>query len=336
MHQRHAYPTVPAPKCLIIPFLIGALLIALTGGPTGQLAVAAPDRASVSQSRDQNVDYLGPSSAARLSLDFPVFVPSYVPGPFSGEPAVDAGGGFYSLYWMIPGAPPTFLQVTGQVGGTLPAGSPYDLNVQLSVNATVQGYDAIHDVTPAYDAVWWIAGGVLYSVESLNMATDSLSLANSLIPFVAPEAQEPDIEAPVEELPPDAGGGVLETPTNVPELPGEATDPGVDNAEEPVAASEATEEPADNDAVVPAVTAEASLEATTVAESAPTSAAEPESTAETESTAVATGEPVEEPGDGETSGGDVGSDGTGGAPLPIFGGDGTGGTMDLVVPDPDE
>ena len=49
--------------------------------------------------------------------------------------------------------------------------------------------DRGHDVTPIYDAVWWIQGGVLYSVQSRNMTgSDSLSLANSLVAFVPPAA----------------------------------------------------------------------------------------------------------------------------------------------------
>ena len=88
-----------------------------------------------------------------MDLGFPVLVPGWVPAPFGGAPAVDAGVGYYSLYWMHGGGEPTFLQVTGEVGGGLPAGSPYDLNIELSINASVNGAGAIHDVTPIYDAL---------------------------------------------------------------------------------------------------------------------------------------------------------------------------------------
>lgn len=331
LHQRHRDPVVPRGKHLVVLFLIGSLLMAMTGAFVPPGALAAPDQASAIRTLNQNVDYLGPDNAARLNLEFPVLVPSYVPGPFSGEPAVDAGGGYYSLYWMTSGGAPTFLQITGLAGGGLPAGSPYDLNVQLSVNASVQGYDAIHDVTPAYDAVWWIAGGVLYKVESLNMETDSLSLANSLIGYVGPEA--PDVESP-----PDPGNGVPDAPTDVPESPGEAIDSGVQDIDESVVPGQATEEAADENAAGPDVTVEAEARPTIDAQGAATvevgvGPAVGDPALETTSEAIAV--PTDTP-DTERSGSVLSSDGTGGAPLPVFGGDGTGGTRDIVVPDPDE
>ncbi|MGC4106503.1 MAG: hypothetical protein QM753_09155 [Thermomicrobiales bacterium] len=130
----------------------------------------------------QNVDWMSSDAAASLNLGFTILVPSWVPSPFGGAPSISTSGGYYSLYWMNGGGDPTFLQITGQVGGSLPGGSPYDLNNQLFINASVNGYDAIHDVTPIYDQVWWIQDGVLYNVNSKNLAdTDSLSLANSLM-----------------------------------------------------------------------------------------------------------------------------------------------------------
>ena len=171
-------------------FLLLAMLIASLSIQSSVAAPAAPS--DETRAAAQNVDWMTADQAASLGLDFTVLVPSWVPAPFGGGPSVEAGGGYYSLYWMIPGGDPTFLQVTGEVGGALPAGSPADLNQQLSVNASVQGYDAIHDVTSIYDNVWWVAGGVLYTVSSKNMTgTDSLSLANSLIALEAPAAQEP-------------------------------------------------------------------------------------------------------------------------------------------------
>lgn len=164
--------------------------LSVTAGP------AEPHAAAVAA---QNVDWLGADSAQSLNLGFPVLVPSWIPSPFGGAPSISTSDGYYSLYWMNGGGDPTFLQITGQVGGGLPGGSPYDLNNQLFINASVNGYDAIHDVTPIYDQVWWIQDGVLYNVNSKNLAdTDSLSLANSLIPL-------------------DPGTSVPDTPTTEPE-----------------------------------------------------------------------------------------------------------------------
>jgi hypothetical protein len=171
----------------------------------------------------QNVDWISGDQASQLDLGFTVLVPSWVPAPFGGSPSVQASGGYYSLYWMNGGGAPTFLQITGEVGGALPAGSPADLNNQLSINASVQGYDAIHDVTAIYDNVWWIAGGVLYTVSANNMTgTDSLSLANSLIAFQPPAAPEPEPTSPPEPTPtpvaaPDSGGqdsGSVDSPVD--------------------------------------------------------------------------------------------------------------------------
>ncbi|MGC4189623.1 MAG: hypothetical protein QM589_00130 [Thermomicrobiales bacterium] len=163
---------------------VGAGLV-LLGGAVAWPALtvtAGPSAGPSSSVAAQNVDYLSSDVASSLSLGFTVLVPSWVPSPFGGAPSVSTSDGYYSLYWMNGGGDPTFLQVSGQVGGSLPGGSPYDLNNQLFINASVNGYDAIHDVTPIYDQVWWIQDGVLYNVNSKNMAdTDSLGLANSLM-----------------------------------------------------------------------------------------------------------------------------------------------------------
>lgn len=330
----------PAVLLLIASLFAASLCALVTAG-----VVAAPGQTTGSQERNQNVDYLGPDAAARLDLDFPVLVPSYVPGPFGGEPAVSAGDGSYSLYWMNLGGPPTFLEVTGTVGGGLPAGSPADLNNQLTINATVQGHDAIHDVTAVYDAVWWISGGVLYKVESLNMETDSLSLANSLVPFIAPETSEPEPETPVEQLPPEAGGGILEPPTDAPEIPEEpvATDPVADEgAAEPSSPTE-QEQAVQDDAVEPE---EGAVEPVAVAATQPVAIqSQDEVTEDTGAESTVAGQPLptevpelepaaDEPEPVTTTADTVGSDGTGGAPLPVFGGDGTGGTRDLTIPIP--
>jgi len=178
----------------------------------------------VSAVRAQNVDWMNADQAATLDLSFNVMVPNGIPAPFAGSPSMSASSGYYSLYWVNYGGAPTFLQITGEVGGSLPAGSPADLNQQLSINASVQGYEAIHDVTSIYDNVWWIAGGVLYTVSSNNMqSTDSLSLADSLIALQPPVQQElvpvvtptPRPPAPTTAPQPEgqvdsgAGGGVV-------------------------------------------------------------------------------------------------------------------------------
>lgn len=148
---------------------------------------------------------MSPETAARLDLGFSVLVPGFVPAPFSGEPSVYASGGYYSLYWVIYGGPPTFLEVTGESGGDIPDGSAYDLNVPLVVNASVQGYPAYHDLTPIYDTVWWQVGDVVYKVSSQNLAgTDSVSLANALMTLVSPGVGGGD---PDEERGGDDGGG---------------------------------------------------------------------------------------------------------------------------------
>lgn len=282
------------------------LSVAFTGSSN---LLAAPYATPAIVSVAQNVDYISTEASYSLDLGFTVLVPSWVPSPFGGSPSIDAGGGYYGLYWMNGGGDPTFLHVTGQVGGGLPAGSPYDLNNELFINASVMGYDAIHDVTPAYDAVWWIAGGVLYKVESRNSGTDSLSLANSLISFAGPSSEPVPTEPPYVEPTPEP---VNEEPVN----------------EEPVVVDEPTyEEP---EVVTP-------VDDTTVEE--PSSTAEPVTTPESttgDGTASATGgdSPLTQSdatsdGTGQAS---VNSDGTGGPVVPTIGGDGTGGTVDLNIP----
>jgi hypothetical protein len=130
---------------------------------------------------------LSVEGAAALDVGFTVLLPSFVPAPFGGEPSISVYPGYYRLYWFIPGTPPTFLQITGEVGGVIPAYSEYDRNNQIFVNASVQGYEAYHDLTPIYDRVYWQAGDIVYTVDSRGLAgTDSLSLANSLIALPPP------------------------------------------------------------------------------------------------------------------------------------------------------
>ena len=277
--------------------------------------------------RFQNVDYISAERGAALDLGFTVLVPSWLPGPFGGEPSIDAGGGYYSLYWMNSGGSPTFLQVTGTVGGGLPAGSPYDLNVQLSINATVQGYAAVHDVTPAYDAVWWVAGGVLYKVESLNASADSVSIANSLIAFIPPTetepmpeptlpAEEPE-EDPIIQEPEENSGGEPEAEVPVVEEP-EVQEP---EAEEPAEEAEteelsATEEPTAEDVADGGEESDSSADLEAGSDIEPTPDVQPTPTS------------VPSDGTGDPS---VRSDGTGGPDVPATGSDGTGGTSDVIA-----
>jgi len=321
-----AFPHVPSLRSRLRLVFVAVAMAVIAASPGAALAAPGYDTAGAPLATAQNVDYLGPETAASLDLGFPVLVPSWVPGPFGGTPAVNSGGGYYSLYWMNAGGEPTFLQVTGQVGGALPAGSPYDLNNQLFINASVQGYGAIHDVTPAYDAVWWIAGGVLYKVESRNSSTDSLTLANSLIPLVPPAAPEPEpeptsppVSEPEPELPDqggDLGGGTTSPP---------ATEVGADSrtvsGTDEQAVTLVDDEPdSGNDAIGSDDTAD--------------DAGAQGSDGAAEAGNDDGGEAVEEAvaaSDG-TGGVSFASDGTGGAQNLIVGGDGTGGTVTVIVP----
>ena len=216
------------PARLLVAFIV---VVTLLAGNHFTLSAAPGGDAGHVAARAQNVEWLSTESAAKFAgVEFDVLVPTAVPGPFGGEPAIRASNGAYSLYWMITGGPPTFLEITGVAGGSMPAGSPADLNIPLEINASVQGYQAIHDLTEIYDNVWWQAGGVLYTVSSRNLtSTDSLSLANALVPLTIPaptdsgEGEEPveEPEPPVEEPNP-----VKEEPDEEPvEEPAEAQVP---------------------------------------------------------------------------------------------------------------
>ncbi len=317
--------------------MLATALAVLCASPATALEVlAAPGQpgTGAAVSIAQNVDYIGPESGSALDLGFPVLVPSWVPGPFGGSPSIDSGGGYYSLYWMNAGGEPTFLQVTGQVGGALPAGSPYDLNVQLFINASVQGYEAIHDVTPAYDTVWWIAGGVLYKVESRNSATDSLTLANSLITFVPPSAPEPEPE-PEPTSPP-----VVEEPEPVEDVPDpveepEQESPDLDTTETGENSGGSTTLPADESGTTDQVVADPAGEPGAGDTADEALAPDPDSTGTGGTAPTASNTPEEtlvaSDGTGTTL---VSSDGTGGAQNLVVGGDGTGGTIDVIIPRP--
>lgn len=253
----------------------------LLGGSRADVLAAPGAPPSISASTSQNVDWMSADTGSRLDLGFSVLVPTYIPGPFGGEPSVSASGGYYSLYWQLGGGSPTFLQISGTVGGSLPAGSPADLNNELFINASVQGYEAIHDVTAIYDSVWWIAGGVLYQVEGLNVDVGSLSLADSLVTLVPPAPQPeptaiPSEEPPVEEPEtdplepePDAGNVEDEPVTEDENEPDTDTDPETDSD---VPSTEA-DQPAD-EAEADATTEAADEEETATAEETPASLAD--------------------------------------------------------------
>jgi hypothetical protein len=348
--------------------VIAALLLA--SGGTSQVVQAAPTHVnSPAASTMQNVDWMSAEMAQTLDLGFSVLVPTYIPEPFSSSPSISASGGYYSLYWVINGGPPTFLSIEGTVGGSLPAGSPADLNNQLFINASVQGYDAIHDVTAIYDAVWWIAGGVLYEVNAQNISVDSLSLANSLVTLVppapAPEPTSEPVEETVTPAPVEApDSGAVETP----DAGGtETQEPGVAPAAEVTPTAEPSATVASEIGAISApatVTAGDSVTVTiegaeaadllvsdgAFAESGDAGIVDVQDgpivwqapLVETETTVTmsllesATGEGIDSititivPREPGTP--FRGSDGTDGPPHPMIGGDGTGGTQDVTLP----
>lgn len=162
----------------------------------------------------QGVSWLGPDSTSYLtsSSGIPVWVPSWLPGPVAGtSPEVYAVSGNYSIYFY--GAGGTFLYITGVAGAGFPGGSEANLNVELTVNASVAGYPAIHDIgipegseTPIYDKVMWIAGGVLYTINGNGLDSGSLALANSSV-VLQPSAAPAPTDPPVVEQPPAETGG---------------------------------------------------------------------------------------------------------------------------------
>lgn len=218
--------------------LIGVVMLAAALiFPSGWVGAAPSQRMQAPVVSTQFPSWMSAETASRLNIGIDVFAPSYVAAPFSGEPEVQAYDGYYSFYWFIPGAPPTFLRVTGEYGGFIPDFSYYDRNVQLEVNADVLGYPAYRDITPIYDVVYWRVGEVVYTVESHNLAADnSLGIANSLSyvnPPEPPAIEEPEFETPPESEPtPTAeqpSGPVVRTlgvPANV--QSGETANIGVD------------------------------------------------------------------------------------------------------------
>lgn len=183
--------------------LIAVLAVALSIiAPAAEAAPGAVPPQAVTA--NQLPDWLSSETAARLAVGIDVLVPSYVPAPFGGEPEIQASDGYYSLYWLIPGAPPTYLRITGTAGGEIPAFSYYDRNVQLEQNDSVMGYPAWHDDTPIYDLVYWQVGNVVYTVESHNLSGDTtMGIANSLISLVIPDAGGETSEPPADDSNPE-------------------------------------------------------------------------------------------------------------------------------------
>jgi hypothetical protein len=301
-----------------------SLLVAATiAVGSGMPAVAAPDVDSTAVvTARQNVDWMSADTASYLaSIGMDVMVPSWVPSPFSGvAPDVYAGDGSYSIYWMMPSESPTFLHITGVVGAAFPDGSKADLNIPLTVNSSVQGWPAIRDIgipaggsTPIYDQVWWIAGGVRYSVESNNIGADSLSIADGMIYLEAP--------APAPTDPP------YEPPTETPYVP-PTEEPYVPPTEPPYVPP--TEAPGP-------VIEEPEVSPTQDVVQSPTT---PPSATEAPASGSQGGQqPVSPSTGGTTSGaapsvnnGSVPSDGTAGPRPPVIGGDGTGGWFDTSLP----
>lgn len=168
----------------------------------------------------QGVGWLSDDSVSYLtSSGITVMVPSWVPGPVNGvAPEISAGGGSYGIYFYYSGT--TFLYITGVAGGGFPGGSEANLNVPLSINASVQGYSAIQDIgipegssTPIYDKVMWIQNGVLYTVMGNGLDTDSLTLANSSVALYAPAPPAPT-DVPVVSQPDESSSSSSTTSSN--------------------------------------------------------------------------------------------------------------------------
>lgn len=307
--------------------LLTALVVA--AGVAAPVVVAAPEHSrSVVVAQQQNVDWMSTDTAAYLgSIGMDVMVPAWLPSPFEGvAPDVYAGDGSYSLYWLGSGNVPTFLHITGVIGAPFPDGSKADLNVPLSINTSVQGWPAIQDIgipagssTPIYDQVWWIANGVRYSVESNNIGTDSLTLANSMVYLQAPVI-------PTEEpAPPPATEVPVVPPTDVPvyETPVET---------EPVYEAPAPTEP--DVRVEETETVQDPLPVTNMTVSDPevqeTVISQPDVEQPVES--VNESSASEESWSPSRLDSNVPSDGTAGPRPPVIGGDGTGGLYDTSLP----
>lgn len=338
----------------------GVVALSLLAGGAAYSAAALPlQPAAMASLYAQNVDWMSSDAAASLDIGIDVLVPSWMPEPFSGgSPSITASDGYYQLYWMVPGGSPTFLYIEGVVGGALPAGSPADLNKQLNINATVQGWDAIQDTgipaggsTPIYDQVWWIANGVLYTVSSNNMTgSDSLSLANSLVVLQAPEPPAPT-EAPYE--PPMESPYVPQTePPYIPPAESvpvaEVPAPGGQVVTEEVSTEQISSEELSNKQVQPDgnTTGPSSADAETVSEADAVTAPTDDFVTDNAGNVGGTSETLDASGGTTTAqtsalqgpwspgryDSAVPSDGTNGPLPPLIGGDGTGGLYDTALP----
>ena len=164
--------------------LLGLAVLLPLGGYTPLDSAATGPRSASAQS---SPGWMSPEQAALFTNDWPALVPSYVPEPFASvAPQVSVSGGEYRLYWGVFGGSPTFLDVRGYLSGYIPAGSAYDLNIELTVNASVRGNEAYHDLTPIYDAVYWREGGISYWANSQGLSSDIVSYANSFTSAAAP------------------------------------------------------------------------------------------------------------------------------------------------------
>ena len=259
----------------------------------------------VSWLSNESINYLTSSSG------IPVMVPSWLPGPVAGTtPEIYAGGGSYSIYFYSGSS---FLYITGVAGGGFPGGSEADLNVELTINASVQGWPAIQDIgipagasNPIYDKTMWIADGVFYTVNGGGLDSDSLSLANSSVTLypqqAAPVETEPVVvEEPVNQQPvnqaPVSNTGVSTSPTGEPNT-------------QPVTGDSSTSSTTTTDTTSTGSTTETGSTSSEAVAPTPTPAGGSDGT----SGAWFTGGLTEDP-----------SDGTDGALPPFLGGDGTGG-----------
>ncbi len=193
--------------------MVLALLVVLGVLPLGSSipsGFAAPGPRSASA--QSSPGWMTPEQSALFTNDWPALVPSYVPEPFASvAPQISIDGSSYQLYWAVFGGSPTFLEVRGYLNGYIPAGSAYDLNVELTLNSSVRGAEAYHDPTPIYDAVYWREGGISYWANSQGLSTDIVSFANSFTTASAP-APEPTatVAAPGTLYSPDSisSGGI--------------------------------------------------------------------------------------------------------------------------------
>lgn len=191
--------------------LLLSFAILLTIVPIASAALPGAEHPATDR-RNQTPGWMTPDIVNRLAnVGAPVLAPSYLPGAVSFLPSVDAYSGYYSFYWLVPGTPPTYLHITGTVGGSIPAYSKYDRNVPLTQNAFVLGTPAYHDLTPIYDLVYFAIGGVVYSVESNNIADTSLGIANSLA-YVDLPVWEPDPPVQEPSTPPGSNDGSVTSP----------------------------------------------------------------------------------------------------------------------------